>query len=118
MMHILSDLIEDMRVMHQDLGDRLTRVEQIPPLQAVRNVDRILNPNQNNLNPTSLNNMRDGVDINDNPETSTRNQQTNEDTGQQYDPNQNQRGRMQPNDYGEEEDFLPPLRAPHQHKHN
>ncbi|CAN7042545.1 unnamed protein product, partial [Brassica rapa subsp. trilocularis] len=119
MMQILNALREDMRFMRQDLGDRLTRVEQRPPLQADRNIDRILNPNQHNPPPTGQNNRRDGVRINDNPETSTRNQQTDEDTGQQYAPYQNQRERLQPDDYGEEgdEDYLPPPRAPRRQNH-
>lgn len=120
MMQILNALREDMRFMRQDLGDRLTRVEQRPPLQADRNIDRILNPNQHNPPPTGQNNRRDGVRINDNPETSTRNQQTDEDTGQQYAPYQNQRERLQPDDYGEEgdEDYLPPPRAPRRQNRN
>ncbi|CAN6917132.1 unnamed protein product [Brassica oleracea] len=87
-----------MRVMRQDLGDKMTRVEQRPPLQAVRNVDRILNPN--------LDNRGEGVCINDD-------QRTGDDTGQQHGPNPNQRARVQHDDYGEEdEDFLPRPRAP------
>ncbi|CAF2343289.1 unnamed protein product, partial [Brassica napus] len=81
--------------MRQDLGERMTRVEQRPPpLQPVRNVDRFLNPN----------NRRYGVPVHDNPETSTRNQQTDEDTGQQHGPIPNQRAGLQPDDYGEEEE--------------
>ncbi|CAG7870338.1 unnamed protein product, partial [Brassica rapa] len=63
MMQVLNALREEMRVMRQDLGERMTRVEQRPPpLQPVRNVDRFLNPN----------NRRYGVPVHDNPETSTR----------------------------------------------
>ncbi|KAF3532030.1 hypothetical protein DY000_02039591 [Brassica cretica] len=97
----LHALREEMRVMRQDLGDKMTRVEQRPPLQAVRNVDRILNPN--------LDNRGEGVCINDD-------QRTGDDTGQQHGPNPNQRARIQHDDYGEEyeedEDFLPRPRAP------
>ncbi|CAN7087900.1 unnamed protein product, partial [Brassica rapa subsp. narinosa] len=106
MMQVLNALREEMRVMRQDLGERMTRVEQRPPpLQPVRNVDRFLNPN----------NRRYGVPVHDNPETSTRNQQTDEDTGQQHGPIPNQRAGLQPDDYGEEEEeegFAPPPRAP------
>ncbi|CAF2158281.1 unnamed protein product, partial [Brassica napus] len=95
MMQVLNALREEMRVMRQDLGERMTRVEQRPPpLQPVRNVDRFLNPN----------NRRYGVPVHDNPETSTRNQQTDEDTGQQHGPIPNQRAGLQPDDYGEEEE--------------
>ncbi|KAG5383742.1 hypothetical protein IGI04_035212, partial [Brassica rapa subsp. trilocularis] len=95
MMQVLNALREEMRVMRQDLGERMTRVEQRPPpLQPVRNVDRFLNPN----------NRRYGVPVHDNPETSTRNQQTDEDTGQQPGPIPNQRAGLQPDDYGEEEE--------------
>lgn len=120
MMQILNALREDMRVMRQDLGDRLTRVEQRPPLQADRNIDLILNPNQHNPAPTGPNNRRDGVCINDNPKTSTRNQQTDEETGQQYAPNPNQRAGLKQDDYGEEgdEDYLPPPRAPRRKNRN
>ncbi|KAF2561068.1 hypothetical protein F2Q70_00017114 [Brassica cretica] len=100
MMQILNALREDMRVMRQDLGDRLTRVEPRPPLQADWNIDLILNPNQHNPAPTGPNNRRDGVRINDNPKTSTRNQQTDEETGQQYAPNPNQRAGLKQDDYG------------------
>ncbi|KAF3600784.1 hypothetical protein F2Q69_00035024 [Brassica cretica] len=97
----LHALREEMRVVRQDLGDKMTRVEQRPPLQAVRNVDRILNPN--------LDNRGEGVCINDD-------QRTGDDTGQQHGPNPNQRARIQHDDYGEEdeedEDFLPRPRAP------
>ncbi|CAF2365414.1 unnamed protein product, partial [Brassica napus] len=106
MMQVLNALREEMRVMRQDLGERMTRVEQRPPpLQPVRNVDRFLNPN----------NRRYGVPVHDNPETSTRNQQTDEDTGQQHGPIPNQRAGLQPDDYGEEEEeegFAPQPRAP------
>ncbi|KAG5373786.1 hypothetical protein IGI04_042899, partial [Brassica rapa subsp. trilocularis] len=106
MMQVLNALREEMRVMRQDLGERMTRVEQRPPpLQPVRNVDRFLNPN----------NRRYGVPFHENPETSTRNQQTDEDTGQQHGPIPNQRAGLQPNDYGEEEEeegFAPQPRAP------
>ncbi|CAF2086331.1 unnamed protein product [Brassica napus] len=106
MMQVLNALREEMRVMRQDLGERMTRVEQRPPpLQPVRNVDRFLNPN----------NRRYGVPVHDNPETSTRNQQTDEDTGQQHGPIPNQRAGLQPDDYGEEEKeegFAPQPRAP------
>nr|VDD24411.1 unnamed protein product [Brassica oleracea] len=119
MMQILNALREDMRVMRQDLGDRLTRVEQRPPLQADRNIDLILNPNQHNPAPTGPNNRRDGVCINDNPKTSTRNQQTDEETGQQYAPNPNQRAGLKQDDYGEEgdEDYLHPPRDPRRKNH-
>ncbi|CAN7028248.1 unnamed protein product [Brassica oleracea var. botrytis] len=66
MMQVLHALREEMRVMRQDLGDRMIRVEQRPPLQAVRNVDRILNPN--------LDNRGEGVRVNDD-------QRTGDDTG-------------------------------------
>ncbi|CAF2224223.1 unnamed protein product, partial [Brassica napus] len=106
MMQVLNALREEMRVMRQDLGERMTRVEQRPPpLQPVRNVDRFLNPN----------NRRYGVPVHDNPETSTRNQQTDEDTGQQHGPIPNQRAGLPPDDYGEEEEeegFAPQPRAP------
>ncbi|KAF2578729.1 hypothetical protein F2Q68_00005638 [Brassica cretica] len=106
MMQVLNALREEMRVMRQDLGERMTRVEQRPPpLQPVRNVDRFLNPN----------NRRYGVHVHDNPETSTRSQQTDEDTGQQHGPIPNQRAGLQPDDYGEEEEeegFAPQTRAP------
>ncbi|CAF2224241.1 unnamed protein product, partial [Brassica napus] len=106
MMQVLNALREEMRVMRQDLGERMTRVEQRPPpLQPVRNIDRFLNPN----------NRRYGVPVHDNPETSTRNQQTDEDTGQQHGPIPNQRAGLQPDDYGEEEEeegFAPQPRAP------
>ncbi|CAF2086438.1 unnamed protein product [Brassica napus] len=106
MMQVLNALREEMRVMRQDLGERITRVEQRPPpLQPVRNLDRFLNPN----------NRRYGVPVHDNPETSTQNQQTDEDTGQQHGPIPNQRAGLQPDDYGEEEEeegFAPQPRAP------
>ncbi|CAF2224204.1 unnamed protein product, partial [Brassica napus] len=104
MMQVLNALREEMRVMRQDLGERMTRVEQRPPpLQPVRNVDRFLNPN----------NRRYGVPVHDNRETSTRNQQTDEDTGQQHGPIPNQRAGLQPDDYEEEEEgFAPQPRAP------
>ncbi|XP_056855406.1 uncharacterized protein LOC130504833 [Raphanus sativus] len=111
MMQAFNAMREEMKEMRQDLGDRLTRVEQRPTAQATQTAERFPNRNQQYQAP---NNRRTGVHFNDDPETSTRNQQNEEDTGQQHGPYP--RARVQQDDYGEEaeeeEDYLPPHRAP------
>ncbi|CAF2369471.1 unnamed protein product, partial [Brassica napus] len=59
MMQVLNALREEMRVMRQDLGERMTRVEQRPPpLQPVRNVDRFLNPKTEDMECPSMTTRR------------------------------------------------------------
>ncbi|XP_056849846.1 uncharacterized protein LOC130499619 [Raphanus sativus] len=68
MMLALNAMRDEMRELRQDLGDRLTRVEQRPMAQATQANERFPN------------NRRPGVLFNDVPEASTRNQQNEGDT--------------------------------------
>lgn len=111
LMQVIRELLEEMKSMRQDLGDRINRIEQRPaPRPPIRvNLGAAqANPTQNGMVP-----RRTWVHINDNPEASNTHRQPEDDPGPYYPLNHNPRraGIQEGDGDEEEEDYNPPPRA-------
>lgn len=104
LMQVIRDLQEEMKNMRQDLGERMTRIEQRPPLRP---------PIRVNVGTTQPNPTPNGTHVNEAPEASNARQQCEYDPGPYYPPNNNPRRAGVQDEEGEEEeeDYAPLPRA-------